>query len=81
MVTQAYHLGARSAITANTAIAKVLLIKSWVGLVELGNFRIQKCLVLFIDIYHKVANSNTFCLETHGGFFRLLMKGIFGHNW
>jgi hypothetical protein len=26
--------------------------------------------------YHKVASSNTSCLEAHVGFFRLLMKGI-----
>ena len=26
---------------------------------------------------HKVASSNTSCLEAHAGFFRLLMKGIF----
>ena len=26
--------------------------------------------------YHKVASSNTFHLEEHAGFFRLLMKGI-----
>ena len=28
--------------------------------------------------YRKVASSNTSCLEAHAGFFRLLMKGIFG---
>ena len=28
--------------------------------------------------YHKVASSNTSRLEAHAGFFRLLMKGIFG---
>ena len=28
------------------------------------------------DIYRKVASSNTSRLETHAGFFRLLMKGI-----
>ena len=28
--------------------------------------------------YRKVATSNTSCLEAHAGFFRLLMKGIFG---
>ena len=28
--------------------------------------------------YHKIASSNTSCLEAHVGFFRLLMKGIFG---
>ena len=27
--------------------------------------------------YRKVASSNTFRLEAHAGFFRLLMKGIF----
>ena len=27
--------------------------------------------------YCKVASSNASCLEAHGGFFRLLMKGIF----
>ena len=27
--------------------------------------------------YRKVASSNMFRLEAHGGFFRLLMKGIF----
>ena len=27
--------------------------------------------------YHKVASSNTSCLEGHDGFFRLLMKEIF----
>jgi hypothetical protein len=29
------------------------------------------------SIYRKVASSNTSRLETHAGFFRLLMKGIF----
>ena len=28
--------------------------------------------------YHKIASSNTSRLEAHVGFFRLLMKGIFG---
>ena len=28
-------------------------------------------------IYRKVASSNTYRLEAHAGFFRLLMKGIF----
>ena len=28
--------------------------------------------------YHKVESSNMSCLEAHVGFFRLLMKGIFG---
>jgi hypothetical protein len=28
--------------------------------------------------YRKVASSNTSHLEAHAGFFRLLMKGIFG---
>ena len=27
--------------------------------------------------YHKVASSNTSCLEAHTGFFRFLMSGIF----
>ena len=27
--------------------------------------------------YHKVASSNTSCLEAYAGFFRLLMKRIF----
>ena len=29
-------------------------------------------------IYRKIARSNTSHLEAHEGFFRLLMKGIFG---
>jgi hypothetical protein len=29
--------------------------------------------------YRKIASSNTSCLEAHVGFFRLLVKGIFGH--
>ena len=28
--------------------------------------------------YHKIASSNTSCLEAHVGFFRWLKKGIFG---
>ena len=31
-----------------------------------------------ISTYRKIASSNTSCLEAHAGFFRLLMKGIFG---
>ena len=31
-----------------------------------------------IIIYRKIASSNTSRLEAHVGFFRLLMKGIFG---
>ena len=31
--------------------------------------------------YRKIASSNTSCLEAHIGFFRLLMKGIFGVLW
>ena len=30
--------------------------------------------------YRKIASSNTSRLEAHVGFFRLLMKGIFGPN-
>ena len=30
-----------------------------------------------LDMYRKVASSNTSRLEAHAGFFRLLMKGIF----
>ena len=33
---------------------------------------------IFIDAYRKIASSNTSRLEAHVGFFRLLMKGIFG---
>ena len=33
-------------------------------------------IVKALVIYHKVASSNTSRLETHPGFFRLLMKGI-----
>ena len=29
--------------------------------------------------YRKIASSNTSRLEAHVGFFRILMKGIFGH--
>jgi hypothetical protein len=29
-------------------------------------------------LYHKIASSNMSRLEAHVGFFRLLMKGIFG---
>ena len=31
-----------------------------------------------LDTYRKIASSNTSRLEAHVGFFRLLMKGIFG---
>ena len=34
--------------------------------------------LLFKHRYRKIASSNTSCLEAHVGFFRLLMKGIFG---
>ena len=39
----------------------------------------QKVLQFSLDLqrnYRKVASSNTFRLEAHAGFFRLLMKGI-----
>ena len=32
---------------------------------------------LELNTYRKVASSNTFRLEAHAGFFRLVMKGIF----
>ena len=32
----------------------------------------------FVSMYRKIASSNTSCLEAHVGFFKLLMKGIFG---
>ena len=36
------------------------------------------CSIGFIKfIYRKVVSSNTSCLDTHAGYFRLLMKGIF----
>ena len=31
-----------------------------------------------LDKYRKIASSNTSRLEAHVGFFRLLMKGVFG---
>ena len=34
----------------------------------------------FYLTYYKIVSSNTSCLEAHVGFFRLLMKGIFGPN-
>ena len=36
-------------------------------------------LQLIQNDYRKVASSNTYRLEAHAGFFRLLMKGIFDH--
>ena len=40
---------------------------------------VNKPVMLNYD-YRKVASSNTFCLEAHAGFFRLLIKGIFDPN-
>ena len=37
-----------------------------------------KCFMNQNFSYHKVASSNTSRLEAHSGFFRLIMKGIFG---
>ena len=34
---------------------------------------------LLLTNYRKVASSNTYCLEAHAGFFRLLMKWIFDY--
>ena len=42
---------------------------------------ISQCRLNIIHIekyYRKVASSNMSCLEAHAGFFRLLMKGIYG---
>ena len=35
-------------------------------------------LYIKLEKYRKIASSNTSRLEAHVGFFRLLMKGIFG---
>ena len=38
---------------------------------------IHRCTLQIYVTYHKVASSNTYRLEAHAGFFRLLVKGIF----
>ena len=42
------------------------------------NFLVLKIFGIYRSNYRKVASSNTSCLEAQAGFFRLLMKGIFG---
>ena len=58
----------------SVAIEKVIIYLEW----SLVLFML--CILLpysMNSIYPKVASSNTFRLEAHAGFFRLLMKGIF----
>ena len=46
-----------------------------------GDAEIFKKKIIFFaheDIYRKIASSNMSRLEAHVGFFRLLMRGIFG---
>ena len=59
----------------------VKLVKSSVECQNLYHTGKQWCtrnLNALIFRYRKVSNSNASCLEAHAGFFRLLMKGIFG---
>jgi hypothetical protein len=43
-----------------------------------SRFKKDCCYNRFFSTYRKIASSNTSRLEAHVGFFRLLMKGIFG---
>ena len=47
-------------------------------LIVLSQISTSRNLKNFNYIYRKVASTNTSRLEAHAGFFRLLMKGIFG---
>ena len=62
-----------------------LFLKHWphgeavggLNLVPCKNLTISFHLILKGIIYSKVVSSNTSCLETHAGFFRLLMNEVF----
>ena len=43
-----------------------------------GDSSKQAIIFMRLSTYHKVSSSNTSRLDAHAGFFRLLMKGIFG---